>query len=265
MERLLGTSENGRESGSSRQHLSYSHMPAALYAIGDVHGCYAELRALEAQIIADGAKVDGEKLIVMLGDYVDRGPDSAGVIEHLVRRPPDGFGRICLMGNHEVMMRDFIARPNASASWLENGGADTLQSYGISRDAFVATRSSQRDNLLQAHIPSEHIDFLESLSWTLSMPNWLFVHAGIKPGVPVESQRPEDLFWIRDDFYRAVDSLDPKSVGQKVVHGHTPGPEPVITPGRIGLDTGAYATGKLTALRLTPTDEPKLFHTSARH
>lgn len=248
-------------SARTDRHLELAEAPAALYAIGDVHGCLDELLALESQILADSAAFPGEKMIVMLGDYVDRGPNAAGVIDHLLARPPSGFQRICLLGNHELMAQDFMARPNPRSNWLRNGGLDTLQSYGIMPDALRSARSTQWPMMIKAHIPEEHIDFMRRLAWSLSSPGWLFVHAGMRPGLSLHEQHPDDLFWIRDDFYRAVDQLPAEDIECRVVHGHTPAPEPVVTPARICVDTGAFATGRLTAVRIAPHRQPHMLAT----
>ncbi|MBB4053769.1 serine/threonine protein phosphatase 1 [Devosia subaequoris] len=262
LRRLLGKQEAPTHAKHLVRHLTVPEAPAALYAIGDVHGCLDELVDLEHQIIADGHSIPGSKLLVMLGDYVDRGPDSAAVIDHLLSRPPEGFRRVCLMGNHELMFRDFLTRPHPQSNWLEFGGLETLRSYGISNDALKATRPSQWPMLIKAHIPDNHLDFLASLSWTLQVPGWLFVHAGIQPGIPLEAQKADDLFWIREAFYDLVDHEDCSHFSFRVVHGHTPAADPVITRRRICIDTGAYATGRLTSLRITPDGSFQMLQTS---
>ena len=248
-------------SARTDRHLELAEAPAALYAIGDVHGCLDELLALESQILTDSAALPGEKVIVMLGDYVDRGPNAAGVIDHLMARPPAGLRRICLLGNHELMAQDFMAKPNPRSNWLQNGGFDTLQSYGIMPDVLRSARSAQWSMMIKAHVPEEHIDFMRGLAWSLSIPGWLFVHAGLRPGLSLQEQHPDDLFWIRDEFYSTVDQLAAQDVERRVVHGHTPAPEPVITPARICVDTGAFATGRLTAVRIVPDEQPRMLHT----
>ena len=231
----------------SPRHRRIDELPAVTYAIGDVHGCLDELLALESKIKQDSADIEGRKLLVMLGDYVDRGPQSAGVIDHLLARPPPSFERICLMGNHEIMANAFFERPEPRSDWLQFGGVETLQSYGLPLEALSAASASRRLQTVDAYLPQEHRAFLGSLDWTLSMPGWLFVHAGLRSGVPLEHQHPDDLFWIREEFFDG-----PPLDGIRVVHGHTPAPEPVVTPSRICIDTGAFATGRLTALRITP-------------
>lgn len=223
--------------------------PAAVYAIGDVHGCYRQLVALEAAIIEDAAPLRGETWIVTLGDHIDRGPDSAAVIEHLLRPLPEGFRRFSLRGNHEQMMLDFLRDPMSHSFWLEEGGAETLGSYGVDlereypADTLVAGFMAD----IAAKVPAEHLDFIAGVPLLLSLPGWLFVHAGVRPGVDIDRQSPEDLVWIREPFLSG-----PGMPGVRVVHGHTPTSEPVITPTRIGIDTRCFLSGRLTALRVTP-------------
>jgi len=233
-----------------RPHLGFAAWPAAIYAIGDVHGCRDELEELEAAIIADAADIEGEKWLVGLGDYIDRGPDSAGVLDHLTRPPPPGFRRISLMGNHEFMLLDFLADPQPDSRWLYNGGLETLASYGL---------APEWNPQIGHHIPRNHIDFVTCLHLTLSVPGVVFVHAGLGSTAPVEQQDEADLLWIRTAFHDA-----PPVPGRLVVHGHTPDTLPVIAPGRICVDTGAFATGVLTAVRLMPGAEPKLLDTRGR-
>lgn len=240
-----------------RPHLSAADWPAVVYAVGDVHGCLDELRALDSNIAEDAAAIEGEKWIVMLGDYIDRGSNSAGVIDRLNAAPPAGFRRICLAGNHETMMLRFLDAPDPNDDWLKFGGQETLYSYGISLPAGNRLKRKQLKALLDSHIPREHIAFLRELPLTLSLPGTVFVHAGLRPGIDsVERQHEGDLLWIRDEFFDAPPTRD-----RLVVHGHTPAPEPVSLPGRICVDTGAFATGTLTAARLQQ-GEPVVFLTN---
>jgi serine/threonine protein phosphatase 1 len=255
IERLIGGAATSRAALSPR-HRRIDTIPAVTYAIGDVHGCLDELLALEAKIKEDSAAIEGKKLLVMLGDYVDRGPQSAGVIDHLLAPPPRSFERICLMGNHELMANAFFERPEPRSDWLQFGGIETLHSYGLPLDALSAASPSRRRQTVDAYLPQEHREFLRSLDWTLSLPGWLFVHAGLRPGVPLEQQHPDDLFWIREEFFEG-----PPLHGVRIVHGHTPAPEPVVTPSRICIDTGAFATGRLTAIRVTPDGAFSLLQT----
>jgi serine/threonine protein phosphatase 1 len=233
-----------------RERLAFEAWPAAVYAVGDVHGCLDQLIALERQILADGRRIAGEKWIVMLGDYIDRGPNSAGVIEHLRHPPEKGWRRFCLLGNHEQMMLDFLADADAHAYWLEEGGIATLQSYAAEQ----GSGGAEGDEI---SIPSAHLQFLMELPIWLRLPGWLFVHAGIRPGVPLEAQEDDDLVFIRRPFLEASDLG-----GVRVVHGHTPAPAPMATPTRIGIDTHCFRSGRLTAVRIMPDGETKFFTAS---
>lgn len=234
-----------------RQRLTVSEWPAAIYAIGDVHGCLAQLERLEQAIYADGAAFAGEKWIVMLGDYVDRGPNSAGVLDHLLAPVPSGYRRICLAGNHETMMLAFLDEPLSGSDWRRFGGNQTLQSYAID-EHFDAHTLEQRRQILHGHVPRRHVDFMGSLPLYLRVGNTVFVHAGLRHGVPLEQQSERDLLWLRpgDDI--------PFEAGTVVVHGHTPAATPTLSPWRIGIDTGAAMTGILTSVRLTPHGDPAI-------
>ena len=242
--------------GPVRERLSAAQWPAVVYAVGDAHGCRDELVQLESLIAADAAPLSGEKWLVMLGDYVDRGPRSAAVLDRLCGPPPAGFRRICLAGNHEVMMLGFLAAPDAGADWLKFGGIETLTSYGIDVAAFLRARPHARRQVLGSHIPPEHIEFLQGLPLSLALPDTLFVHAGIRPGTRIEAQSEDDLLWIREPFLS-----HPEPLGLRVVHGHTPVARPEITPSRINVDTGAFGTGILTAVRLAPDQAPTFLDT----
>ena len=216
-----------------------------IYAIGDVHGCLGELHALEDMIVADAAGMAGEKWLVMLGDYIDRGPSSAQVIDHLLAPPPAGFQRTCLVGNHEEMLLAFLENPRRGGDWLENGGDTTLASYGVDLQRLKRSSAKAKAAALDALMPLEHREFLKGLPILVDVPGYAFVHAGLAPGVPLDRQDDADLIWIRERFLDAV-----PTPGLVVVHGHTPGTEPVVKPARIGIDTAAYATGRLTAVRI---------------
>jgi serine/threonine protein phosphatase 1 len=236
-------------------HLSLPSWPAAIYAIGDVHGCLEQLLELERRIVLDDEAPSGDKLIVMLGDYVDRGPRSAGVIDHLLRPAPVGFSRVLLAGNHEEMMLNAISGVGDEA-WLEFGGVETLRSYGADVELLRSSAPRARQRMMESLIPREHVGFLSGLAVTLQVGQTIFVHAGIRRNVPLEQQERSDLMWIRREFLDA-EPLD----GLFVVHGHTPVSEPELVDGRIGIDTGAFATGKLTAVRLVDGQAPVFFTT----
>jgi serine/threonine protein phosphatase 1 len=229
-----------------RQRLEAKQAPAALYAVGDVHGHLDLLRGLERQILADGAHFEGEKWIVMLGDYIDRGPQSAAVLDHLLAPLPADWRRMCLCGNHEQTMAAALTDRTAFRSWLGFGGTETLMSYGISSAEIAAASESSHAHrrLMDAFIPAEHVEFLHQLPVLLQTPRFIFAHAGLRPHVALAEQAEEDLLWFRGPFDSDFE------FGATVVHGHTPVTTPDITPNRINIDTGAYATGVLTGIFL---------------
>lgn len=238
-----------RDVAPALPRLNAAQRPALLYAIGDVHGCLDQLRALETRIVADAAGTPGEKWIVMLGDYVDRGPRSADVLDHLLAPPPAGFRRICLRGNHEAAMLAASEDAEGLETWLGWGVESTLASYGMG-PAQIATltdrgRPAAKLQLLRAYVPDEHIAFLRDLPAMLTVPGYIFVHAGLRPGLAIPAQRDADLLWIRRDFLDA-----PHDFGAVVVHGHTPTDVPFISDWRVGVDTGCYGSGVLTGVRV---------------
>jgi serine/threonine protein phosphatase 1 len=216
-----------------------------LYAIGDIHGRLDLLDRLLDMIQEDVARREsaGTNVLIYLGDYVDRGPDSAGVLERLLA-PLPGFDVVRLLGNHEAMMRAVLA---GDEDWLEtwrhNGAAETLESYGIAGEWGPPLIAEAR-----RRIPLAHRRLLDSLATCHVDGDYLFVHAGLRPGVALDRQDPEDLVWIRRAF---LDSG--ADFGHIVVHGHSISPEVVLRPNRIGIDTGAYRSGVLTALVLENT------------
>jgi serine/threonine protein phosphatase 1 len=239
--------------------LSAADEPGTIYAIGDIHGCLDLLRRLEDQLFEDASRRPGGKWLVMLGDYVDRGPHSAGVLDHLLAPMPEGFERISIAGNHEVAMLKFLEQPSRNSSWLGFGGIETLQSYGISESSVAgASRSTLRD-LIHSHIPPEHSDFLRRLPLLFATPNYLFVHAGLRSGTPLEQQHPDDLLWIRNE-----PAMGYAEFHKLVLHGHTPTPDVVFGDHRISVDTGAYLTGRLSAVRLSRENQPQSFSVQAR-
>lgn len=238
------------EKAAPRPRLQRITWPVAVYAIGDVHGCADLLHDLEALILADAATLgDGPRWIVMLGDYVDRGPDSASVLEHVSAPAPAGFERILLCGNHEELMLDFLAAPAPDHHWLRLGGDITLLSYGIDVNALFAGNASRPEiqQALQSHIPARYIALLQSLAACVALPGTVFVHAGLRPGIPLDRQSERDMLWMRPDAlaHHPAGIDDPL-----VVHGHTPAAQPVVEARRICVDTGAFFTGILTAARL---------------
>jgi serine/threonine protein phosphatase 1 len=245
----------GRARPPRRRRVALTDKYEGIYAIGDIHGRLDLLLAMEQAIVADASRFSGPKLLVMLGDYVDRGPSSRQVIEHLMKAPPAGIERICLAGNHEEVMADFVRAPSADHEWLVSGGIETLFSYGINPhelELAFATPGKLKPVVTRA-IPKAHLDFINGLPALLTLPRYTFEHAGIRPGTPMDEQRDEDLLWIRYDFLDCTDDY-----GSLVVHGHTPGAAATIAANRIGLDTGAFATGLLSAVALSLDAPPRI-------
>ena len=212
-----------------------------VYAIGDIHGCLDRLVAMHEAIAEDIALRPAERTtVVHLGDYVDRGADSAQVIDWLINGPPvPATDFINLMGNHELMMLAAVAGVDKEAPslWLTNGGADSLLSWGIPRTAPPAEWAGQ--------IPRQHLLFLRDLAVNHRIGPYLFVHAGIRPGVKLDQQSKHDMLWIREPFLSSR-----ADHGAVIVHGHTPKREPVVLPNRIAIDTGAVLGGALTCVVL---------------
>lgn len=240
-----------------REHKSHSARPKYIerhdlrcyvYAVGDIHGCYDQLVELQGKIDDDLAQHRGPALVVYLGDYVDRGSNSASVLDLLSAPNTSGHDRIHLCGNHEEMMLDFVSGPRDDHQWLRHGGDTTLRSYGLDPAAlFQGGRRRAKEKLI-SYIPTEHLDFMRILPACLSMPGMVFVHAGLAPSKPLDEQSLEDMLWMRTDGKTYVEQ---QQFG-RVIHGHTPHNEPIIEARRICVDTGAYATGKLSAVRISP-------------
>lgn len=214
-----------------------------VYAIGDIHGRSDMLDELLWRIKDDAGSLYEAKLI-FLGDYVDRGPDSRGVIDRLISLGQDYEDAVFLKGNHEALLLDFLAEPEDLPHWVEWGGAETLESYGL--DTVGKEYGALAEEFLEA-APQSHLDFLNGLKLTHIEGDYLFVHAGVRPGTPLEEQTEEDLIWIRKRFHNAAPSSRPDYV---VVHGHTPTDKPDDAGWRIGVDTGACYGGLLTAVAL---------------
>ena len=222
-----------------------------IYAVGDIHGRADLLAAIMGRIRADGAhRRSAEQTIVFLGDYVDRGGASFNVVADLIAGAPEGFEAVYLKGNHEDFLLQFLDAPSILDQWVLNGGARTLESYGVdmSRRAdsfgFSGDAAAVRRQFLD-RLPDDHRRFFRRLQTRHEAGDYLFVHAGVRPGVPLAEQKESDLLWIRNDFLESDADF-----GKIVVHGHSIGTEPEIRPNRIGIDTGAYYTDRLTCLVL---------------
>lgn len=212
------------------------------YAIGDIHGCARLLDLMHERIQEDAKDAPADKHVVYLGDYIDRGHDSKGVVERVMKRVPPGFAPHYVKGNHDAALLDFLEDPETYRAWRSFGAADTLLSYGVRPPIYDSDeqRVAARDALRHA-LPEDHLAFFHALELKVTLGDYVFVHAGIRPGVSLEGQSEEDLLWIRDEF---LSSTQPHE--KVVVHGHTPLSGPVRTSNRISVDTGAYATGVLT-------------------
>jgi serine/threonine protein phosphatase 1 len=220
---------------------------ADIYAIGDIHGRFDLLESLEARIRWHAAGRDRPSLVICLGDYIDRGPDSRAVIDHLLKPMPAPFYRICICGNHDDIFLSFLKNDAFDPQWLEFGGDRTLESYGVDSAYLLKMDPSGRElkRIARQAVPETHVAFLEKLPIAMSIGKYLFVHAGIVPGKPLAEQSDNDLMWIREPFL----SEGPQQP-IVVVHGHTPGSDFQYGPNRIGIDTGAYVSGRLKALYL---------------
>lgn len=228
-------------------------MPAGsrVYAIGDVHGRRDLLDMLLDRIEADDAARGGEPAtIILLGDLVDRGPASAQVIERLIAlratRPSTRF----LLGNHEeVFLKALDGDRQTLRLFTRIGGVETILSYGITRADYDAADYDELLVMMRTQVPPAHIDFLNGFEDIIEIGDYVFVHAGIRPEQPLSAQRPSDLRWIREEFLRFKGAHE-----KMVVHGHSIATEVEQLPNRIGLDTGAYQTGRLTAMGFEGTD-----------
>lgn len=230
-------------------------MPAAavppgqrVYAVGDIHGRRDLFEALVEAIEADDAAAGpAETTVVLLGDLVDRGADSAGVIA--LARQWQARRRVRILGgNHEEMFLRSFDELEMFRHFLRHGGRDTVLSYGIDGGAFLAADLEEAQQLMRDNVPAEDVAFLEGFEDMLTIGDYLFVHAGIDPRVPLDEQKRQDLRWIREPFLSHTDSHGPV-----VVHGHTISDEPEDRGNRIGIDTGAFMSGRLTALALEGT------------
>ena len=222
----------------------------AIYAIGDIHGRLDLLTALHEHIATDALKRAAKhKTIVYLGDYVSRGGDSRGVVDRLMEWLPEGFARVTLKGNHEDLLLRFVGGDlEAGRHWFDYGGLDTLAHYGVdipdrqARDLPYVANLQQR---FAAALPRPHLEFFQTLQVSHRAGDYCFVHGGVRPGVALGEQTDRDRMWIRKSF---LDS--DLNHGAIIVHGHSISPQPVVRHNRIGIDTGAYASGVLTCLVL---------------
>lgn len=219
-----------------------------VYAIGDIHGRYDLLCRMIARIEADEVgRPAAETTVILLGDLVDRGPDSAGVIATAREWAKRRRVRI-LAGNHEEMFLGSFERDDTLRHFLRHGGRETLLSYPIEPDVYSRATLEELRAIMREAVPAEDVEFMNSMEDRIQIGDYVFVHAGVRPGVPLEEQKVSDLRWIRGEF---IDG--PETRNFAVVHGHTILETPHVSPLRISLDTGAYASGLLTAVGLEGT------------
>jgi serine/threonine protein phosphatase 1 len=216
-----------------------------LYAIGDIHGrsdCLERAHDLiDRDVVARASR--GRTQEIYIGDYVDRGPDSKGVINRLIARS-SATSIVALRGNHEIIMESFLREQTPFEDWRRLGGLETILSYGVDARSLLG-RGGVRPRDLAENLPASHLRFIASLKSVYTIGRYCFVHAGIRPGVAIERQSMEDLAWIRDDFLNF-----PGHFGFIVVHGHTPVTSVDFLSNRINVDTGAYVTNRLSILRI---------------
>lgn len=230
-----------------------------VYAVGDVHGRADLLRRLHGRIVQDSQTGrERDNVVVYLGDYLDRGAFVRETLDEIANGLPSCFRKEYLQGNHEQLFLDFLDDSSLLETWLGLGGQATLLNYGVKAPGtgFSPRRAeSVRESLLEA-MPGEHLNFLSDLKHYYQLGDYVFVHAGIRPGIPLEKQSTDDLLWIRDDFLDSHDDHD-----WKIVHGHTIRERAQAHPHRISVDTGAYATGVLSCVILED-DQVRFLDTS---
>jgi serine/threonine protein phosphatase 1 len=219
-----------------------------VYAVGDIHGRDDLLQEILDAIREDAQSLSEHATAVFLGDYVDRGPDSRAVIARLIEASDDDTIQWrFLRGNHDQTVLDFLRNPMTGMAWSDYGGRETMESYGVPPPPPWADSETWRVAAADfaAALPLEHLNFFEELEPSCEIGDYFFVHAGVRPGVPLDRQSARDLLWIREPFLN-----DTTPLPKVVVHGHTVTPQVHADERRIGIDTGAYASGVLTALRL---------------
>lgn len=229
------------------EHIQYSDArgPEGLrvYAIGDVHGRSDLLGEMHRRIAAEIERdAPADWRIIHLGDYCDRGPDSRGVIDRIMAAQARDPRAMALLGNHDLGFLDFLDMPDERSLFARFGGVQTSASYGVDLTMTDPQAMAMSHAALVRAVPEAHLAFLRGCGFSLSFGDFFYCHAGIRPQVPLDLQTPEDLIWIRRDFIDYV-GLHPKVI----VHGHTISATPEIRPNRVNVDTGAYATGTLTA------------------
>ena len=230
-----------------------------IFVVGDIHGCHVLLAQIHKKILDKSNHTSGNKLLIYLGDYIDRGPKIKETIQALLDFQPDNFEQIFLLGNHEQMMLDFINKvPDSLYLWILNGGDETLISYGIKdvESFYDETKSNEiLYNELVNNIPQDHLQFFNNLSLSYQWSGYFFVHAGIDPDIPLDKQDKHTLIWQRSSKF-----LSNTKVFEKIiVHGHTSQAKIENLANRINLDTGAFYTGILSCLIIDTKTGKKQF------
>lgn len=216
-------------------------MPERIFVIGDIHGCLDKLELLWERIDPR----PGMDQLIFLGDYIDRGDDSSGVLDYLLELKEIYTDTVFLMGNHEKMFKDFLAGVDR-ALFIYNGGESTLKSYLVRMEDYREGRQGVLDEeALNQLVPEQHRGFLEELKPYYETDGYIMVHAGLKHGVPLENQSLDDLVWIREEFIYSEEDF-----GKRVIFGHTPFVRPLVLPNKIGIDTGAVYGNNLTCVIL---------------
>ena len=231
------------------------------YAIGDVHGCFDLLKALLLKIdLHFSQSAPKPAHLIYLGDLIDRGPASKHVIELLINRENGPLQPHYIMGNHEEsLLRGLSGEPNLLEPWLRHGGYETAESYGVDRRLLIGRPAHELEHVLRSAIPGAHLEFMSKFVDSIRFGDVLFVHAGIRPDVPLDKQSPRDMRWIRKDFLESEADF-----GCLVVHGHTISETIQETSNRIGLDTGAYNTGILSAVWIDGEERGQLQSTGLK-
>ena len=237
----------GRRSETEQKIVPKVPLDSRIYAVGDIHGRADLLADLHGMIQADARTAPARRIIVYLGDYVDRGLHSREVVDLFLEHPLQGFETVYLKGNHEAVLLDFLTDSRIGPNWIQYGGGATLLSYrvGLSGTETGSTDFIAAQQEFSKQLSPSHLAFYRSLGLTHVEGDYLFVHAGLRPGVTLDKQSADDLLWIRDDFLDYTGNF-----GRVVVHGHTITDRPDVRDNRIGIDTGAFATGRLTCLVL---------------
>ena len=234
-----------------------------IFVVGDIHGCYILLKQIHKKILDKSINTSGNKLLIYLGDYIDRGPKIKETIQALLNFQPDNFQQIFLLGNHEQMMLDFINNvPDSLYLWILNGGDKTLNSYGIKDKAFFYNKTKSNETIYNEIVnkfPKDHLQFFNNLTLSYQWGEYFFVHAGIDPDIPLDKQDKNTLIWQRKEKFFS----NKKDFEKIIVHGHTPQPKIENLTNRINLDTGAFYTGILSCLIIdTKTGKKQFINTT---